>query len=204
LRRFGIRFNLDIPAKPENWLSTEEICETLYGKGRNKLGFDRIFSRLQSMPDSSLMRDPIKGTRWQVRFFIVKGEPRLCLHGDDLESFSVCYRAFKSDYAPETPEWLSAQDLGDYLGTSNCQYIENLLEKFVPVKNDISANGKTEYMFDETKQWAWHIQTLYVNGVLTRYLHESQIEDFVAKYRLYNLRKKQFDASFAPLLEAAA
>ncbi len=204
LQRLGARYNLDVPAKPEDWLSTDEMCQRLYGKGTGKIRFDRVLSRLQPTPDASRMFDPNKGLSWQVRFFIIKGEPRPCLHRDGLESFAACYRGFKSDNAPETPEWLSAQDLGDYLGTSNYQYIEALLDKLGPIKNDVCADGKTEYMIDEAKQWIWRIQILSVNDLFSRCLHQNQIEEFVAKYRLYNLRKKQFKISSSEVHDAIA
>lgn len=182
LERLGKQYHLCAPPQEEGWLTGKELAENLEAfKDRNRQKFEDVLDRLSPTEDPFVMCDRINGKNWQAQIFNVKGAPTPCLHFAQFEAFATCYRTYKSDYAPETPEWLSAQDLADYMGAVDCELIEALFAKFTPVYTAGTViRQKPMHMLDSTGKCVWRME-VFDN---IRRLHEGEIESFIAKYQL--------------------
>jgi hypothetical protein len=183
LERFGQHYQLSAPVQEEGWLPAKELADKLEShRERNERKFADVLGRLSPTDDPFVMHDPIKGINWRVRILNVKGKPMPCLDVKQLAAFATCYRPFKSDYAPQTPEWLISQDLADYMGAIDCELIQTLFDKFTTVYTAGTViRQRPIHMLDPTGKCIWHMKA--IGNV--RHLHESQIESFIVKYHLH-------------------
>ena len=194
LDNFGTHFQLDVPLQQEGWLSPLEIAKKYKSRsiyaGVESHRLRDILYRFIPTTDLHRRHDPVKKIDWSVRIFNIEGLHVHCLHHKETEAFADCYRLFKADHAAETPEWLSAQDLANYLGIIDYQPIEIIFDRLGLVKDDQSSDQKTNFLHDSVKNYAWRIETFNRNGSLLRCLHESQIESFIRKYGFHKPPKK--------------
>jgi hypothetical protein len=99
------------------------------------------------------------------------------------------YAPYKIGVTSPTPEWLSAQDIGEYFEEEDIKAIENCLQKLALLhqinQNKLEEEEEEVVLYDNRLSRGWRAKAVTKNGGLNRLLHQSTIVEFARRYQLF-------------------